>query len=82
MALNTWYTGIIEVNAAGTLVTFSLVNDAETVLWTDTVNANIPTAAGRETGFGVIAGETSVDAAADIIHLDYLRMEINRTLTR
>lgn len=82
MALNTWYTGVIELNAAGTLVTFSLFDDAGTSLWTDTVAANIPTASGRETGFGVLAGESTTDAAADIIHLDYLRMEINRVLTR
>lgn len=82
MALNTWYTAILEVNADATSVNFKLINDAGTVLWEKNITGNIPTAAGRETGFGIIAGETSTDAAADIIHLDYVRMEINRTLTR
>jgi hypothetical protein len=82
MALNTWYTGKIEVNVDATLVTFTLYAENGTQLWQQTVNTNIPTAVGRETGFGIIAGETSNDAAADILHIDYLRMEINRTLVR
>ena len=82
--LNTsnWYCGVIEVNSAATLVTFTIYSEAGAQLWQRTVNANIPTAAGRETGFGIIAGETSTDAAADILHIDYLRMEINRALIR
>jgi hypothetical protein len=78
----TWYTAIIEVNSSATLVDFSIFNDAGTLLWTDTVGANIPTASGRETGFGALVTESSVDAGADILILDYMRMEINRTLTR
>jgi hypothetical protein len=82
LTLNTWYTGKIEVNSDATLVTFTLYAENGTQLWQKTVNANIPTASGRETGFGIIAGETSTDAAADILYIDYLKMEINKTLTR
>lgn len=80
-ALNTWYTIVIEVNANATACSFQLFNDAGTLLWSDSLG-NIPTAAGRETGAGISAFESSTDAAADILHVDYLRIEINRTLTR
>lgn len=82
LSSNTWVTAVIDVNSDASQVSFYLYNDSGTLLWSDTVSANIPKASGRETGFGVIVGETTTDAAAHIIHLDYLRMEINRTLTR
>ncbi len=82
LTINTWYTGVIEVNAAATRVTFSLFSESGTSLWSQYVESNIPKVSGRETGFGAIAGETTADAAADIIRLDYMRLEIDRTLTR
>jgi len=82
MSLNTWYTGKITVNADATLATFTLYAENGTQLWQETLSNNIPSATGRETGFGIIAGETSTDAAADILYIDYLKMEINRVLIR
>lgn len=82
LTANTWYTGIIEVGAGATAATFTLLSEAGAVLWQATVSANVPNAAGRETGFGVIAGETSTDAAADIMWLDYIGLEINRVFVR
>jgi hypothetical protein len=83
LSQNTWYKLVIEVNADATLVTFTLYEcSSGNQLWQASVNANIPTASGRETGFGVIAGETSTDAAADICWVDYISLEINRSLTR
>lgn len=79
---NTWYTLIIELNANATVATFTIENDAGTVVWTDTVSANIPTAAGRETGYQIGAWESTTDAASDILWVDYCRVEINRTLAR
>lgn len=78
---NTWYSCEITVNSTS-LVTFVVRNEAGTILWTDTLTTNIPTAVGREIGFGVIAYETTTDAAADIMWLDYLLFEINRVLIR
>lgn len=78
---NTWYTAEIIVNTDASDATFRIYNDQGTELWADTL-ANIPTAAGRELGWGASAYESSTDAAADLIWLDYVRMEINRTLTR
>lgn len=82
LTLNTWYTGIIELNADATLATFTLFSEEGAQLWTGTIGTNIPTAVGRETGWGVIAGETTTDAAAGILWMDYLRMEIERDLVR
>lgn len=76
---NTWYRGNLEINSQATMINFSLYNDAGSLLWSDVVNSNIPTASGRETGFGVIAGETTTDAAAAIVDLDYMVLIINRT---
>jgi hypothetical protein len=82
LGLNTWFRVVIEVNADATAVVFTLYSESGTQLWQSSVNANIPVVAGRETGFGLIVGETSTDAAADILHVDYMNMTISRALTR
>lgn len=82
LTANTWYRGEIEINDAGTLVTFTIYSEAGAQLWQQTLAANIPTGAGRQTGFAVMAGETSTDAAAVIVQLDYLSMFKNKTLVR
>ena len=78
---NTWYSATIEVIST-LLVRFTVFSESGTQLWTSDVTTNIPTAAGRETGFGAMVYETTTDAPADILHLDYLKFEINRTLVR
>jgi len=80
--LNTWYTLVITVNAGGTQVDYEVFNDAGTSQWSVNNVANIPTGAGRQTGFGIQANESTTDAAAAIMYVDYARMEINRVLTR
>lgn len=79
--LNTWYTVVIDVNSAATNTTFEIFNESGTSVWSGSTT-NIPTGAGRETGVGAAAYESSIDAAADIIRLDYMRIEVNRNLTR
>ena len=54
LAINTWYRAKIAVNNDATLITYILYSAAGVVLWTNTLAANIPTAAGRETGHGVV----------------------------
>jgi hypothetical protein len=82
LAINTWVTIVIELNAAATLATFTLTDDSDGVLWTNTVAGNIPTASGRECGVGISANESTTDAAAELMRLDYFRAEVGRTLTR
>jgi hypothetical protein len=80
--LSTWYKGIIQVNPSATSVLFSIYSNKTKLLWNASIEGNIPTALGRDTGFGIIAGETTTDAAADIVWIDYLSLIINKTLER
>jgi len=80
--LNTWYTLVITVNSGGTQVDYEVFNDAGSSQWAVNNTTNIPTGAGRQTGFGIQANESTTDAAAAIMYVDYARMEINRVLTR
>jgi hypothetical protein len=83
MSADTWYRGEITVNAAATSVNFSLyLCTTGALLWSSDVTGNIPTATGRELGWGVVAAETSTDAAADILWLDYMALSIERALVR
>jgi hypothetical protein len=77
LVTNTWYHLRCYLNAAATLATFEILNDAGVLLWTDTVNANIPTAVGQETGHGIVASSTGTVAIVDV---DYLSVEVRRRL--
>lgn len=82
LATGTWYRGEIEVNDDATLVTFYLYDCAtQALLWSDTLAANIPTAAGRETGHAACAYRTTA-VATNLIYLDYLSFICTRPLTR
>jgi hypothetical protein len=82
LSTGTWYRALLAVNAAATLVTFTLYNAAGTSLWTNTVNANIPTAAGRELG-PIILAVMSGTTAYDCLNIDWYRYGIpTRTLVR
>jgi hypothetical protein len=76
-----WYRWRIELNAAADLVTFSILDMAGATLWTDTLNANIPTTAGHEVGNSLVA-TSSAGAIASLILLDYLNLFIDRVLIR
>jgi len=78
----TWYRGTIGVNTAGTLVTYTIYNEAGASQWTDTVATNIPTGAGRDTSPCIIVAESTTDAAANILVMDYVNWGSTRTLVR
>ena len=78
----TWYRGTIAVNAAGTLVTYTLYDANSVSQWTDTVATNIPTGAGRDTSPCIIVAESTIDAAANILVMDYVNWGSTRTLVR
>lgn len=43
VSANTWYKGVVELNADATLATFKLyADDGSTLLWSDTLATNIP----------------------------------------
>ncbi len=79
LSINTWYRLKITLNSDATLATYTIYNDAETVLWSDTLATNIPTA--RETGVAIIAFNAGTTANA-LCHFDFLGVAINRALIR
>jgi hypothetical protein len=81
LVTNTWYRLRVAVNAAANLVTFTCFSEAGAVLWTDTLAANIPTAAGRETGHGIVA-TNSAGGYNEELTLDYMSLTIARALVR
>ncbi|NTV24048.1 MAG: hypothetical protein HGA85_06800 [Nanoarchaeota archaeon] len=85
LSVSNWYKGIIEVNADASSVSFRIYNSTNgntALLWSDTVASNIPTASGRQTSFGVIATQSTVAAAQQLLWMDYMELYINRTLAR
>lgn len=78
----TWYRGTIVVNTNATLITYTIYNEGGVQQWTDTVSTNIPTTAGRDTSPCITVAESTTDAAADILRMDYVRWGITRTLKR
>lgn len=69
LVTNTWYMTRVRVNADASRVDFYLYDEAGTLLWTDYLTTNIPTATGRETGHGVLATNSGTTAVA-LIDLD------------
>jgi len=81
MVTNTWYRLRVVLDPTAARVDYYLYSEAGALLWTDNLTTNIPTAAGRETGHGVIA--TNSGTAGNIIaDLDLIDLEINRALAR
>ena len=81
LVTNTWYRLRVKLDPTAARVDFYLYSEAGALLWTDNLTTNIPTAAGRETGHGVIA-TNSGGAGNFIADLDLIDLEINRALAR
>ncbi len=83
-SINTWYNAYITLNDDATEVTFELWDSPKTtLLWTDTLTNNIPTAAGRFVGHGAKYLWATNDGTAQIsLYMDYMSLEINRVLNR
>jgi hypothetical protein len=77
LVTNTWYHLRCFLNAAATLATFEILNDAGVLLWTDSISSNIPTAAGQETGHGILVTSSGTVAMVD---MDYIATEVRRQL--
>jgi hypothetical protein len=72
-----WKTFRVNVNAAGTEVTF-YIDDALVA----TVSANIPTASGRETSYGAMAIKTAGTTDTTAVYIDYMEVEYVLTTAR
>lgn len=73
-----WYNLKITC-VAGPNVQYQLYTDAGSLVWDVTISTNVPSAV---LGWGINAFETSTDAGADIIWMDYHKLAVTRTLTR
>jgi hypothetical protein len=82
---NRWHTAQIYVNSI-TLATGKIYDDTFTLINTQTVGANIPTTAGRETSSGVVTYVTGMRYAAygtlGLIAYDYFDIGVNATMVR
>jgi len=83
-----WYRVHIDV-INGTQANFYLFNSTTTagigntnLLWYDNVSGVLPVADSRQTGQGVIAWKIGGTTAQDILFLDYMNVNINKTLNR
>lgn len=70
LTAGTWYRFRITINST-TLATFQVFDDSGTELLNTTITTNIPTAAGRMTGAGIISTNSGT-VATDLLHLDYM----------
>lgn len=79
LAINTWYRLRIVVNKTATAVDFFIFDDSGNQLGTAQLTANIPTAAGRETGHGYVATKSGTVAQA-CVEMDFMSVEFTRAL--
>lgn len=71
LSTGTWYRARLIVNADATRVDFYLFAEDGSLLWSDYLTTNIPTAVGRETSLEFIVGHSGT-TAVNLIHLDYI----------
>lgn len=82
LTVDAWYSVKLLVNPTATLVTYTVLDSTGATIWTDTLSSNIPTATGRETGLGFSIWESTTDAAAVMIWLDFIKLWAAGTLNR
>jgi len=80
VAVDTWYRVVIEVNADATSVSFKLyADDSDTLLWSNTLTTNIPTAAGRELHYVITAIMASPTGTTVLLLIDYLNIQFTNS---
>lgn len=81
LSTNTWYRLMYAVNYNATSVWFGVFDENGSLLGSGTVTTNIPTAAGRQCGHGLIATNSGT-TASNLVEIDYMNLGIARPLTR
>ena len=79
--VSTWYRAKITVESTSSALFEIFADDSDTTVFSERLTTNIPTETGRETGVGVIATESGT-TSTEMIVLDYVCLEITRTLQR
>ena len=82
LTANTWYRFEISINAAANLVTYTIrLCSSGAILWTSTLNTNIPTGAGRFTSVGATAFNLA-GGSIDLWAYDLIEYNIDRPVVR
>lgn len=79
LAQNVWYRAVVEVSDDKSTVTFRIYSESGTLLWSDTLVTNIPTAAGRAFGVMAVLGGSQTSVYSQ---LDWMRLYSRKALTR
>lgn len=79
LSAGTWYRARIVVNRDATAVDFYIFSDAGNLLGSQQNTANIPTAASRETGHGLIATNSGTTATS-LVDVDWMSIEWTKAL--
>lgn len=76
-----WYTLDINISANANQTNFYIYDEnLTTLLWNENVTANIPTASGRETRFGISAYEGSGSGSQDLVLFDFVKFTIGNNV--
>ena len=81
LAVNTWYHAVLQVNSNATQVDFLIYSEAGSLLGSQSLTTNIPTATGRETGVSFIVTNSGTTSQS-LARLDYLAYAFTRALVR
>lgn len=73
LAVNTWYHGTVELNAAANAATLAVYSDAGASVGVATIATNLPTASGNELLFGVL-GYASGAGGASTLLIDFMHI--------
>lgn len=79
---STFYTLVFTLNNAANSVTFTIYDDTNTQVWTDTLTTNIPTASGREVRANLLAICTGSGSSFSLIDFDAVLFAWTKTLVR
>ena len=80
-SLSTWYRFVVLLASGASRATFYIYSDSGTLLWSDYLTTNLPTAAGQQTGAGNVAWSTRTDGATGFFDTDFIKVNFG-PLTR
>ena len=71
-SLSTWYRFVVLLASGASRATFYIYSDSGTLLWSDYLTTNLPTAAGQQTGAGNVAWSTRTDGSTGYFDTDMM----------
>ena len=71
-SLSTWYKFVVLLASGASRATFYIYSDSGTLLWSDYLTTNLPTAAGQQTGAGNVAWSSKIDGSTGYFDTDMM----------